>query len=187
MDKNLHLLIQHDLDPNIFSITLFQKVWWPQKIHMLQTNLPISWRKLEVVFQMTLGTLWKFIYKVLLYFFSMRKYPFLKAQYTLINIPWNCVIIKLKVGIFVCFCMTDFWLVIFLKEFVDHECVGRMKPTNMLNELSNMMKLQYNMSFLEWIFGKCGESKLVKECQEFSAEHQFQLECFNTKFTPCKN
>lgn len=41
-------------------------------------------------------------------FFSMRKYPFLKAQYTLINIPWNCVIIKLKVGIFVCFCMTDF-------------------------------------------------------------------------------
>lgn len=90
MDKNLHLLIQHDLDPNIFSITLFQKVWWPQKIHMLQTNLPISWRKLEVVFQMTLGTLWKFIYKVLLYFFSMRKYPFLKAQYTLINIPWNC-------------------------------------------------------------------------------------------------
>lgn len=73
MDKNLHLLIQHDLVPNTFSTTLFQKVWWPQKIHMLQTNLPISWRKLEVVFQMTLGTLWKFIYKVLLYIFFFEK------------------------------------------------------------------------------------------------------------------
>lgn len=69
---------------------------------------------------------------------------------------------------------------------MDYECVGRMKPTKLLNELSNMMKLEYNMSFLEWIFDKCGESKLVKECQEFSAEHHNQLECFNTNFTPCR-
>nr|XP_034326955.1 uncharacterized protein LOC105349046 isoform X4 [Crassostrea gigas] len=69
-----------------------------------------------------------------------------------------------------------------LCEFVDHKRVEKMNPTKMLNELSDMLKLQYNMSFLEWIFDKCGKPKLVKDCQQYSAENQFQLECFNTNF-----
>lgn len=72
------------------------------------------------------------------------------------------------------------------KEFVDHERVEKMNPTKMLNELSDMLKLQYNMSFLEWMFKKCGKPELVKDCQQYSAENQFQLECFYTNFTPSK-
>lgn len=40
------------------------------------------------------------------------------------------------------------------------------------------------MSFLEWIFEKCGEHDLVEKCQKFSAGNHFQLECFNTSFIP---
>lgn len=69
-------------------------------------------------------------------------------------------------------------------DFVDKECVGKMNPTKLLTELSNMLKLQYNVGLLEWMFDKCGEAKLVNECQEFSAKNQ--LECFETNFTPCK-
>lgn len=70
------------------------------------------------------------------------------------------------------------------KEFVDHNRVEKMTPSKMLKELSDMLKLQYNMSFLEWIFDKCGKPKLVKDCQQYSAKNHFQLECFNTNFTP---
>lgn len=69
---------------------------------------------------------------------------------------------------------------------MDKESVGKMNPTKMFTELSNMLKLQYNVGLLEWMFDKCGEAKLVKECQEFSAKNQFQLECFETNFTPGK-
>lgn len=81
----------------------------------------------------------------------------------------------------------DTWnsMKIHLSDLVDPECVGKLLPTKMLNELSSMIQLQYNVSFLEWVFDKCGESKLVKECREFFTENQFQLECFNTNFTPC--
>lgn len=75
---------------------------------------------------------------------------------------------------------------IFFKDFVDPECVKEMKTTKMLTGLSDMLKLQYNMGFLEWIFDKCEEPKLIKECQDFSAKNQFQLECFNTNFTQSK-
>lgn len=73
------------------------------------------------------------------------------------------------------------------KEFVDHKRVEKMNPTKMLNELSDMLRLQYNMSFLEWIFDKCGKPKLVKNVQQYSAENQFQLECFNTNFPQSKS
>lgn len=69
---------------------------------------------------------------------------------------------------------------------MDHKNVEKMDRTKMLNELSAMLKLEYNMGFLEWMFDKCGEPKLVRECEDFSAKNQFQLECFNTNITPCK-
>lgn len=71
-----------------------------------------------------------------------------------------------------------------LKDFMDHESVVKMNTTMMLSELSELFKLQYNMSFLEWIFEKCGELDLVEKCQKFSAGNHFQLECFNTSFIP---
>lgn len=71
-----------------------------------------------------------------------------------------------------------------LKDFMDPESVVKMNPTRMLSELSELFKLQYNMSFLEWIFEKCGEHDLVEKCQKFSAGNHFQLECFNTSFIP---
>lgn len=69
---------------------------------------------------------------------------------------------------------------------MDHESVVKMNTTMMLSELSELFKLQYNMSFLEWIFEKCGELDLVKKCQKFSAGNHFQLECFNTSLIPRK-
>lgn len=72
------------------------------------------------------------------------------------------------------------------EDFLDHERVKKMNPNEMLNELSDMLKLQYNMGFLEWMFDKCEEPNLVTECQDFAAKNQCQLECFNTHFTPSK-
>lgn len=72
------------------------------------------------------------------------------------------------------------------EDFMDHERVKKMNPSEMLNVLSDMFKPQYNMGFLEWMFDKCGEPKLVKECQDFSLKNPFQLECFSTNFTPCR-
>lgn len=69
-----------------------------------------------------------------------------------------------------------------LKDFMDPESVVKMNTTRMLSELSELFKLQYNMSFLEWIFEKCGEHDLVEKCQKFSTGNHFQLECFNTSF-----
>lgn len=71
-----------------------------------------------------------------------------------------------------------------LKDFMDPESVVKMNTTRMLSELSELFKLQYNMSFLEWIFEKCGEHDLVEKCQKFSTGNHFQLECFNTSFIP---
>lgn len=76
--------------------------------------------------------------------------------------------------------------IIFFQDFMDHESVVKMNTTMMLSDLSELFKLQYNMSFLEWIFEKCGEHDLVEKCQKFSAGNHFQLECFNTSFIPRK-
>lgn len=85
-------------------------------------------------------------------------------------------------------CITDdtfHSMKIILKGFMDHESVEKMNTTKMLSELSVLFKLQYNMSFLEWIFEKCEEHGLVEKCQKFSAGNHFQLECFKTSFIPC--
>lgn len=70
-----------------------------------------------------------------------------------------------------------------LRDFMDQDFVG-VDTTTMLNQLSNTFKLQYNMSFLEWIFDKCGECDIVKKCKAFSDENQLKLECFDTNYTP---
>lgn len=76
--------------------------------------------------------------------------------------------------------------IILFQDFMDPESVVKMNTTRMLSELSELFKLQYNMSFLEWIFEKCGEHDLVEKCQKFSTGNHFQLECFNTSFIPRK-
>lgn len=68
---------------------------------------------------------------------------------------------------------------------MDQDFVG-VDTTTMLNQLSNTLKLQYNMSFLEWIFDKCGKFDIVKKCKAFSEENQLKLECFDTHYTPRK-
>lgn len=72
------------------------------------------------------------------------------------------------------------------EEFMDEKSVKLMDTSKMLSELLDLFQLQYNFSFLEWIFEKCGENDLVKKCQKFSSENQFQLECFRTKIVPRK-
>lgn len=69
---------------------------------------------------------------------------------------------------------------------MDEKSVKLMDTTKMLSELLDLFKLQYNFSFLELIFQKCGEYDLVEKCQNFSSEKQFQLECFHTKIIPSK-
>lgn len=84
-------------------------------------------------------------------------------------------------------CITDdtlYSMRTILQEFMDEKSVKLMDTTKMLSELLDLFKLQYNFSFLEWIFQKCGEYDLVEKCQNFSSEKQFQLECFHTKIIP---
>lgn len=84
-------------------------------------------------------------------------------------------------------CITDdtlYSMKTILQEFMDEKSVKLMDISKMLGELLDLFKLQYNFSFLEWIFEKCGEYDLVKKCQKFSSENQFQLECFRTKIVP---
>lgn len=69
---------------------------------------------------------------------------------------------------------------------MDEKSVKLMDTTKMLSEMLDLFKLQYNLSFLEWIFQKCGENDLVEKCQNFSSKKQFQLESFRTKIIPSK-
>lgn len=69
---------------------------------------------------------------------------------------------------------------------MDEKSVKLMDTTKMLSEMLDLFKLQYNFSFLEWIFQKCGENDLVDKCQSFSSEKQFQLESSRTKIIPSK-
>lgn len=84
-------------------------------------------------------------------------------------------------------CITDdtlYSMRTILQEFMDEKSVKLMDTSKMLRELLDLFQLQYNFSFLEWIFEKCGENDLVKKCQKFSSENQFQLECFRTNIVP---
>lgn len=67
---------------------------------------------------------------------------------------------------------------------IDHNCFEQETGTRILFKMSELLKLEYNMTFLEWIFDKCKERDLVIKCQQFSADNQFQLKCFDTKVTP---
>lgn len=84
-------------------------------------------------------------------------------------------------------CITDdtlYSMKTILQEFMDEKSVKLMDTTKMLSEMLDLFKLQFNFSFLEWIFQKCGENDLVEKCQSFSSEKQFQLESFRTKIIP---
>lgn len=54
--------------------------------------------------------------------------------------------------------------IIFFEDFMDFKFVVKMNIIRMLSELLEFFKFQYNMSFLEWIFEKCGEYDLVEKC-----------------------
>lgn len=75
---------------------------------------------------------------------------------------------------------------IVLGNIVDNACFEQKTGIRILFEMSELLKLEYNMTFLEWIFDKCEARDLVEKCQQFSAENQFQLKCFDTKVTPRK-
>lgn len=47
---------------------------------------------------------------------------------------------------------------------MDEKSVKLMDTTKMLSEMLDLFKLQFNFSFLEWIFQKCGENDLVEKC-----------------------
>lgn len=81
---------------------------------------------------------------------------------------------------------TGLWASFLFQDLMDQECVRKMNTTRLLNELSDTFKLQYNMSFLEWIFEKCGDHQLVEKCQKFSSGYKINLECFQTNFIACK-
>lgn len=71
-----------------------------------------------------------------------------------------------------------------LHGIVDDGCFEKKNGTRILFKMSELFKLEYNLAFLEWLFVKCKKQDLVEKCKEFSAENQFQLKCFETKFTP---
>lgn len=70
------------------------------------------------------------------------------------------------------------------EDLMDQECVQKMNTARLLNELSDTLKLQYNINFLDWIFEKCKDHQLVEKCQKFADGHIFNLECFQTNLLP---
>nr|XP_022334759.1 uncharacterized protein LOC111131489 isoform X3 [Crassostrea virginica] len=79
-------------------------------------------------------------------------------------------------------CMTDDTLQFMKKvllDFLDEKVVRKMNTYTILPETWNILKLQYNPGFLNWIFAECGEHALNAKYQKFLRENNYQLECFN--------
>lgn len=141
---------------------LFQILWKRNQIQ----NLAPFWNWLEIALTKILGNPSELLYLVTM------MHHFIKLDYNFtIDILWFCLINE---------------IIFLFKGIIDHKCFEQETGIRILYKMSELLKLEYNTTFLEWIFDKCKERDLVKKCQQFSAENQFQFKCFDTKVTPRK-
>ena len=71
-----------------------------------------------------------------------------------------------------------------LSDFTDENSVKKMDRTAVLHNMSDMLKLQFNMDYLEWLFDQCREDTLLERCQKFSSENKFLLKTFQAAVSP---
>lgn len=71
-----------------------------------------------------------------------------------------------------------------LSDFTDEKSVKKMDRTAALHKMSDMLKLQYNMDYLVWLFDQCSEHTLLERCQKFSSENTFVLKTFQAAVSP---
>lgn len=76
----------------------------------------------------------------------------------------------------------------FLKgmDVMDETSLKEMDSATVLYKMSDALKLEFNMSFLAWIFAKEEEYHLAKECNRFSHWEKIDLKPFKTRITPGK-
>ena len=69
---------------------------------------------------------------------------------------------------------------------MDEKSVRKMDRSAVLNEMTDMLKLQYNMDYLERIFDKCGEDSLLDKSRKITSGNIFQLKTFQATVAPGK-
>ena len=69
---------------------------------------------------------------------------------------------------------------------MDENSVRNMNRTTLLNKMTDTLKLQYNMGYLEWIFDKCGEEQLLDRYLKFASGNTFMLKPFQAAVAPGK-
>ena len=69
---------------------------------------------------------------------------------------------------------------------MDRKSVRKMDRSAVLNEMTDMLELQYNMDYLERILDKCGEDNLLDKCRKISSGNIFQLKTFQATVSPGK-
>nr|XP_022332998.1 uncharacterized protein LOC111130340 isoform X2 [Crassostrea virginica] len=71
-----------------------------------------------------------------------------------------------------------------LQDFMDGKSVRKMDRSAVLNEMTDMLKLQYNMDYLERILDKCGEDSLLDKIKKITSGNIFQLKTFQATVAP---
>nr|XP_022334764.1 uncharacterized protein LOC111131490 isoform X2 [Crassostrea virginica] len=71
-----------------------------------------------------------------------------------------------------------------LQDFMDGKSVRKMDRSAVLNEMTDMLKLQYNMDYLERILDKCGEDSLLDKIRKITSGNIFQLKTFQATVAP---
>lgn len=76
----------------------------------------------------------------------------------------------------------------FLKgmDIMDENSLKEMDSATVYFKMSDVLKLEFNMSFLAWIFAEKEEYRLAEECKSFSHWENIDLEPFKTRITPGK-
>lgn len=74
----------------------------------------------------------------------------------------------------------------YFSVFMDKKSVRKMDKSTVLKKMSDMLMLQYNMEYLEWIFDRYGEDNLLDRCIKFSSMNKFMLKEFQAAVTPGK-
>mmetsp|Transcript_40994 Transcript_40994/g.65943 ORF Transcript_40994/g.65943 Transcript_40994/m.65943 type:complete len:496 (-) Transcript_40994:652-2139(-) len=71
-----------------------------------------------------------------------------------------------------------------VQDFMDENSVRNMNRTTLLNKMTDTLKLQYNMGYLEWILDKCGEEQLLDRYLKFASGNTFMLKPFQAAVAP---
>lgn len=69
---------------------------------------------------------------------------------------------------------------------MDGKSVRKMDRSAVLNEMTDMLELQYNMDYLERILDKCGEDSLLDKSRKITSGNIFKLKTFQATVAPGK-